>query len=162
MLFLFRSAPEVEKRIHSKLFCKFLEEPRYKRAGLHYCTHNQILLICKKTSSSRSDLRSSLVVSSFPSYPQSSTFCLAAGDLKLDSSQLISLSGGFNTTKCYGPAYVPNFFPLVLVSSLLTKLKLWASHSGPDDSVWQLCYLCLVMAALVFCSRQMAATGHRL
>ena len=37
MLFLLRSAPEVEKRIHSKLFCKFLEEPGYKRAGLHYC-----------------------------------------------------------------------------------------------------------------------------
>ena len=27
MLFLFRSAPEVEKRIHSKLFRKFWEEP---------------------------------------------------------------------------------------------------------------------------------------
>ena len=37
MLFLFRSAPEVEKRIHSKLFRNFLEEPGYKRAGLHYC-----------------------------------------------------------------------------------------------------------------------------
>ena len=38
MLFLFRSAPEVKKRIHSKLFRKFWEEPGYKRANLHYCT----------------------------------------------------------------------------------------------------------------------------
>ena len=38
MLFLFRSAPEVEKRIHSKIFCKFWEEPGYKRADLTYCT----------------------------------------------------------------------------------------------------------------------------
>ena len=38
MLFLLRSAPEVEKRIHSKLFRKFWEEPGYKGAGLHYCT----------------------------------------------------------------------------------------------------------------------------
>ena len=37
MLFLFRSAPEVKKRIHSKLFRKFWEEPGYKRANLHYC-----------------------------------------------------------------------------------------------------------------------------
>ena len=41
MLFLFRSAPEVEKRIHSKLFRNFLEEPGYKRAGLHYCTESR-------------------------------------------------------------------------------------------------------------------------
>ena len=39
MLFLFRSAPEVKKRIHSKLFCKFWEEPGYTRANLHYCTY---------------------------------------------------------------------------------------------------------------------------
>ena len=38
MLFLFRSAPKVEKRIHSKFFRKFWEEPGYKRADLHYCT----------------------------------------------------------------------------------------------------------------------------
>ena len=44
MLFLFRSAPEVKKRIHSKLFRKFWEEPGYKRANLHYCTKN--LTIC--------------------------------------------------------------------------------------------------------------------
>ena len=37
MLFLFRSAPKVKKRIHSKLFRKFWEEPGYKRANLHYC-----------------------------------------------------------------------------------------------------------------------------
>ena len=37
MLFLLRSAPEVEKRIHSKLFRIFLEEPGYKRAGQTYC-----------------------------------------------------------------------------------------------------------------------------
>ena len=37
MLFLFRSAPEVEKRIHSKFFRKFWEEPGYKRTDLHYC-----------------------------------------------------------------------------------------------------------------------------
>ena len=37
MLFFLRSAPEVEKRIHSKLFRKFWEEPGYKRADLHYC-----------------------------------------------------------------------------------------------------------------------------
>ena len=37
MLFLFRSAPEVEKRIHSKWFRKFWEEPGYRRANLHYC-----------------------------------------------------------------------------------------------------------------------------
>ena len=34
---MFRSAPEVKKRIHSKLFRKFWEEPGYKRANLHYC-----------------------------------------------------------------------------------------------------------------------------
>ena len=33
-----------------------------------------------------------------------------------------------------------------VVSSLVAKLKLWASHSGADDSLWQLCYLCLVHA----------------
>ena len=38
MLFLFRSAPKVEKRIHSKFFRKFWEEPGYKRTDLHYCT----------------------------------------------------------------------------------------------------------------------------
>jgi len=38
MLFLFRSAPEVKKKIHSKLFRKFWEEPGYTRANLHYCT----------------------------------------------------------------------------------------------------------------------------
>ena len=37
MLFLFRSAPKVEKRIHSKFFRKFWEEPGYKRTDLHYC-----------------------------------------------------------------------------------------------------------------------------
>ena len=37
MLFLFRSAPEVKKRINSKLFHKFWEEPGYKRANQHYC-----------------------------------------------------------------------------------------------------------------------------
>ena len=45
MLFLFRSAPEVEKRIHSKLFRNFLEEPGYKRAGLHYCNSIAILTL---------------------------------------------------------------------------------------------------------------------
>ena len=38
MLFLFRSAPEVEKRIHSKWFRKFWEEPGYRRANLRYCS----------------------------------------------------------------------------------------------------------------------------
>ena len=38
MLFLFRSSPKVKKRIHSKGFRKFWEEPGYKRANLHYCT----------------------------------------------------------------------------------------------------------------------------
>ena len=38
MLFLFRSAPEVKKIIHSKLFRKFWEEPGNKRANLHYCS----------------------------------------------------------------------------------------------------------------------------
>ena len=42
MLFLLRSAPEVEKRIHSKLFRKFWEEPGYKGAGLHYCTDENL------------------------------------------------------------------------------------------------------------------------
>ena len=37
MLFLFRSASKVEKRIHSKFFRKFWEEPGYKRTDLHYC-----------------------------------------------------------------------------------------------------------------------------
>ena len=37
MLFLFRSASKVEKRIHSKFFRKFWEEPGYKGTDLHYC-----------------------------------------------------------------------------------------------------------------------------
>ena len=44
MLFLFRSAPEVKKRIHSKLFRKFWEEPGYTRANLHYCMCNITIL----------------------------------------------------------------------------------------------------------------------
>ena len=47
MLFLFRAAPEVEKIIHSKLFCKFWEEPGYKRANLHYCTRSRIMFWMK-------------------------------------------------------------------------------------------------------------------
>ena len=44
MLFLFRSAPEVKKRIHSKLFRKFWEEPGYTRANLHYCTFTLFII----------------------------------------------------------------------------------------------------------------------
>ena len=40
MLFLYRSAPKVEKRIHSKFFRKFWEEPGYKRTDLHYCSND--------------------------------------------------------------------------------------------------------------------------
>ena len=38
MLFLFRSTSEVEKRINSKHFRKFWDEPGYKRADQTYCS----------------------------------------------------------------------------------------------------------------------------
>ena len=96
------------------------------------------------------DLRSSLVASSLhilnlPLFLAQQA-ALSQTYILVSSHQQSVMAGNMSS--------VPNFFPLVLVSSLLAKLKLWVSHSGPDDSLWQLCYLCLLMAALIFCARE--------
>ena len=51
MLFLFRSAPEVEKRIHSKFFRKFwrsrgTKEPAYITVHTHNCTFGTYTQLC--------------------------------------------------------------------------------------------------------------------
>ena len=80
MLFLFRSARKVEKRIHSKFFRKFWEDPGYKRTDLHYCTQKyefvlQTRLIyehCKQNSF----LRAGLCLERLPSCSSSLLFRL--------------------------------------------------------------------------------------
>ena len=120
MLFLFRSAPEVEKRIHSKLFRNFLEEPGYKRAGLHYCNHKpeDCVGVCQNigTNNGKHDELTIILTESFSTFTQWLVTCRLKTDwvtsLQLKMKKWVLLFLLFDDV--YGIAVILQHFPYSL------------------------------------------------